>query len=112
MHEEEGSVARQVLITHGVEVDRFIAAGECQNEDLRRCRQSTEAARWLCGGHRRAYLRSGTLCCGGEAASRCQFRHGWRMFAGRGLVFPLENVHLLGRKSSMSWLIIWRLAIA
>lgn len=28
MHEEAGSVARQVLITHGVDVDRFAAAGE------------------------------------------------------------------------------------
>lgn len=28
MHEEEGSVARQVLITHGVDVDRFVAAGD------------------------------------------------------------------------------------
>lgn len=28
MHEEAGSVARQVLITHGVDVDRFAAAGD------------------------------------------------------------------------------------
>lgn len=97
MHEEEGSVARQVLITHGVEVDRFIAAGECQNGVPNDVANLPKPRVGFVGGIDAHTFDPELFVAVAKQlpdvnfvmVGGCSLEEGW---------CPLENVHQLGRK--------------